>query len=273
MQQTIREPSQMRYLIYPYKTYSEAAHNLRDGFKDAGFKSLIIKENGNYLPRRDETDIVINWGNSTPPRWSMHYNNNVFLNDTYAVELAINKLNCLSVLYNNGVPAPEFSTDIADALVWLSEKSDIVCRKTVTGHSGEGIELVKYRDDLQILDIPECPLYTKYIKKRDEYRVHVFKGDVIDIQLKKKAKAVDVNYQVRTHAGGWIFAREDINPPEQVIEAAINAVNALGLDFGAVDVAWNTKKGAFVLEVNTAPGLEGQTIQSYVTAITEDNHV
>ena len=37
---------------------------------------------------------------------------------------------------------------------------------------------------------------------------------------------------------------------------ATKAVAALGLDFGAVDVIYNEKYGrAYVLEVNTAPGL------------------
>jgi glutathione synthase/RimK-type ligase-like ATP-grasp enzyme len=38
---------------------------------------------------------------------------------------------------------------------------------------------------------------------------------------------------------------------------------ALGLDFGAVDIIQDDGGNFYVLEVNTAPGLEGQTIKSY----------
>jgi glutathione synthase/RimK-type ligase-like ATP-grasp enzyme len=46
---------------------------------------------------------------------------------------------------------------------------------------------------------------------------------------------------------------------------AVHCVSALGLDFGAVDVIEN-KKGSWILEVNTAPGLEGQTLEVYRSA-------
>ena len=39
-------------------------------------------------------------------------------------------------------------------------------------------------------------------------------------------------------------------------------------DFGAFDVIYNQKKNqAFVLECNTAPGIEGTTLDNYVEAI------
>ena len=45
---------------------------------------------------------------------------------------------------------------------------------------------------------------------------------------------------------------------------AVNAVKALGLDFGAVDIIYNEKENQYyVLEVNTAPGLEGTTLIKY----------
>jgi hypothetical protein len=38
----------------------------------------------------------------------------------------------------------------------------------------------------------------------------------------------------------------------------------LHLDFGAVDVGWNEHHGeATIYEVNTAPGLEGTTLEKY----------
>ena len=55
--------------------------------------------------------------------------------------------------------------------------------------------------------------------------------------------------------------------PNDVIHQATMAVGCLQLDFGAVDVIWNeAQKRAYVLEVNTAPGIEGTTLMRYASA-------
>ena len=121
--------------------------------------------------------------------------------------------------------------------------------------------------------IPHAPLYTKYIKKADEYRVHVFGGKVLDVQQKRKRQCVDnadVNYQVRNARNGWVFCRGGVAAHERVIDAGVRAVAALDLDFGAADVGWNARnESATVYEVNTAPGVEGSTLEAYRTALTE----
>ena len=38
---------------------------------------------------------------------------------------------------------------------------------------------------------------------------------------------------------------------------------------GVDDIIYNRDQGAFVLEVNTAPGLEGETVERYVEAFQE----
>ena len=114
-------------------------------------------------------------------------------------------------------------------------------------------------------------MYTKYFKKADEYRVHVFDGEVIDVQQKRKRQEVpneEVDYQVRSGRNGWVFCRDGVDCPGSVRIMACRAVNVLGLDFGAVDIGWNRhNEECAVFEVNTAPGLEGSTLDSYYRAI------
>jgi glutathione synthase/RimK-type ligase-like ATP-grasp enzyme len=50
-------------------------------------------------------------------------------------------------------------------------------------------------------------------------------------------------------------------------EIAAAAVTALGLDFGAVDLAQRPDGTLFVLEVNRAPGVEAGTAVAYAQAI------
>jgi D-alanine-D-alanine ligase-like ATP-grasp enzyme len=100
--------------------------------------------------------------------------------------------------------------------------------------------------------------------------VHVFKGKMIHKQRKARRLDVpdeEVNWKVRNHDNGFIFQIEDFDMPEDCAVQSIAAVEALGLHFGAVDVVYNAKEQrAYVLEVNSAPGLSGTTLDKYVEA-------
>ena len=99
----------------------------------------------------------------------------------------------------------------------------------------------------------------------------MFKNEVIDVVQKRLRNGVKDqegrNEYIRNLANGWIFAHENVNCPDNVKQEALKAVAALELDFGAVDVVVDKEGKAYVLEVNTAPGLENQqTIQAYTNA-------
>ena len=146
------------------------------------------------------------------------------------------------------------------------------CRTLLCSSQGRGIVVARSPEE-----VVDAPLYTKgIIRVAGEYRVHVFKGQIIDVVQKKKLSTEqrelrgigDVNPYIRNHSNGYIFAREDISYPDSVKTVALNAIEDLQLDFGAVDVVVSGYSGgAFVLEANSAPGLEGTTVQKYVEAI------
>lgn len=135
-------------------------------------------------------------------------------------------------------------------------------RTKLNGHSGAGIVLAAREED-----VPEnCPLYVRYIKKKHEYRVHVAFGKVIDVQQKKKRVDYDgtVDYAVRNHHTGWVYCRDEVSIPESCVGYCLLAIAALSLDFGAVDVIYNAHHNSYtVLEINTAPGLEGTSVENY----------
>jgi hypothetical protein len=157
---------------------------------------------------------------------------------------------------------PEYWTNKEDIPDEVFEKDGmVVCRTRLNGHSGDGIVLARNR-----LELVDCNLYVRYVKKAEEYRVHVGKGCSI-ISLQKKMRRLDAenpNFAIRNHQNGFIYAREGVDPPEGVITAACSSLDATGLDFGAVDVIWNNHYSkAYVLEINTAPGLAGTTVTDY----------
>ncbi len=218
--------------------------------------SLIAHENSK-LKGKEEIDVV-NWGASALPEEVEKcnvYNRNSWIasNKLYTFERIKEKEYC-----------PPFWTSKEDAVKAL-DKAHIVCRTILNGHSGAGIVIAEKAD--QIVD---APLYVKYIPKKDEFRVHVVFGKAIHIQRKARNKDVPddkVNWQVRNHDNGFIFQQEGVVAPDCVVASAIDAVDSCELDFGAVDVVYNEKSNrAYVLEINTAPGIEGATVGKYKEA-------
>lgn len=241
--------------IYPYRTGSASAKALSEAIGAKRIKRENSKFKGNL------NKVVVNWGCTRLPEEVLKCQ---VLNKPEAVLIASNKLNFFFAMQEDGaVRIPEFTTDMDDASWWAEEGFKVVERHKLNGHSGEGIVIVDDEEDLL-----EAPLYVKYIPKKSEWRIHVFQGEVVDIQRKARDRDVPdekVNWQVRNHANGFIFARnEGLAPHEDVLYQAKQAVRACGLDFGAVDVVFNDKQQqAYVLEVNTACGLTGSTLDGY----------
>lgn len=190
----------------------------------------------------------------------------------------VNKLDFFQhvTAYNSTTPdrqvnIPEWTTDPGIAGDWIDNKHrTVLARHTLTGHSGQGIEILT--TDLTPWGIPVAPLYVMYKKKKHEYRVHVFNGEVIDITQKKKRKGAEfLDTKIRNHKNGWVYAREDTTEPEDLRQQAARAMYAVGLKFGAVDLIWNELENkSYVLEINTAPGLTGTTLEKYAQAIVKD---
>jgi glutathione synthase/RimK-type ligase-like ATP-grasp enzyme len=200
---------------------------------------------------------MINWGSQRVPN-----NGACIINDPGSVASAANKAIAFRRFSGSGVRCPEWTTDTAIAQGWSDNGGTVIVRHLVGASEGRGIEIVLPRGR-----VPRAPLYTKYVKKKYEYRVHVMRGEVIDY-VEKKLRRGGTNALVRNTANGYIFAREGVELPADVRVQSIAAVRALGLDFGAVDVVFNERRGeAYVLEVNTAPGNTGTTTQRYAQAL------
>jgi glutathione synthase/RimK-type ligase-like ATP-grasp enzyme len=207
---------------------------------------------------------LINWGSSKIPYDTSELK--LILNKPEAVGNATNKRTFFELCQENGnVTIPEFTTRKVEAEDWLRDNNLLFARTILQGSGGEGIQEISNRDDLGRL--PEGTLLVKYIKKKREYRVHVADGKVIDVQEKRKRTKTpldQINWRIRNSANGFVFCRQEVKCPDSVVEQAILAFNLTGLDFGAVDVIYNERQQrAYVLEVNTAPGLEGSTLISY----------
>jgi len=172
---------------------------------------------------------------------------------------------------NAAISCPKFSVRGQNVVDDLGDPKRIVCRSLLNSSSGKGITIIERGQDL-----PNVPLYTEYIPKKKEFRVHVYNNRVIDFAEKRKRRGHegDRDTQVRNLANGYVFCRDDIVLPSDVLDLAVAAVNAIGRTQGAVDIIWNEKLNkSFVLEVNSNPGMEGTTLKKYVAAIKEQFNV
>lgn len=246
----------MTLKVLPYKGYSESARALKNALAP---NAVLKKQN---TPMRGQK-LLLNWGNSHP-QFSLEGVR--VLNRPEAVSLASNKLTALQRMKDRGVSVPEFTTDINVAKSWIAQERIVFCRTMLRANSGRGIVIAKRESELV-----RAPLYVKYIRKEKEYRLHVFNGVVIDSVEKRRRRgfqeSTDYNRYVRSYEQGWIFARDSISITQATKDAAIAACRALGLDFGAVDIVMDRQGNPVVLEVNTAPGLQGTTLENYKQAV------
>lgn len=254
----------MRKFIYSWKGASNGARELS---RALGIPR-IRHEHSRYKPVKD--DVVINWGSSTIPVIPDMTN---VLNKPQQVFFGANKLSFFRLCKDAGKDGPRTPrwTEHPDvAHDWLLNGKTVVARRILTGHSGNGIIIVNPGDKMV-----DAPLYTMYVKKEAEYRIHLMKGKdngvhVIDVQRKiRDPNREPTNWKVRSHANGFIFVRNGVEAPPDVLQQATLALMVSRLDFGAVDVLSGSDGRGYVLEINTAPGLEGQTVINYANGFKE----
>lgn len=237
----------MTFRVIPYRAGSRSASALAQALG-----GRVLRLQGSTWRQR-LGDTVINWGNSNPQFMATHNG------DTGILTTASNKLRFFQSM-PDGI-TPRYWTNGQDI---PDDVFPIVCRTVLAGHSGEGIVIANNRQELV-----RASLYVQYKKKQSEYRIHLGRrgNAIVTIAEQKKVRRRDhdnPNWLVRNHTNGFIYQREGIMVPEAVRNAAEQSFVASRLDFGAVDVIFNAREGrAYVLEINTAPGLEGQTITDY----------
>lgn len=293
----------MRYSIYKGDRPSDGARALADALG-----ATVLRASGSAFAG-GANRTLINWGmrNEEINRLWRLAQPHLRLNNPSSVARASNKLTALQTMRQGNVSVVPYWTgeSIADAYNFANNGGRVYARTELTGHSGAGIRLILPRSDQQRdertgniprwwvdserqstglgqfrVDFGNCQLFTQGISgHRHEWRAHVFRGQVILLQLKMRREGFQDNdgytSLVRNQDTGWVYSvnfdRSDLTGIDLVEAQAIAAIEALGLDFGAVDIIQKKRETdqVFVLEVNTAPGLAegGSSLSSYADAI------
>jgi len=200
------------------------------------------------------------------------------------------------------------SNEVLDALRSNRLSLPLVGR-TNFHQSGKGFWLCLTKAHVQNATNDGAQYFQEYIDIKSEYRLHVMNGKVIYAVKKvsnanidhwieqRKDKIVDYaeknnvdldnntiayvlkiiskevqlpDWIVRSNKRGWKFSSIRLNNISNRLKtAAIKAVDALGLQFGAVDCCVDQNDIPYIIEVNTGPGLTGTSFNKYVEAFRE----
>ncbi len=234
---------------------------------------LIRRVNSRYSYRPG--DRIINWGNPLPlPAPGI-----ACVNQAEAVARAIDKRETWKNFGFYDVPTVEWTDDHEEALRWLIDDHRVIHRRTLRGSQGAGCQVYSLHGTDHTLDghhFDEMAFGGVYVKvfgrnprHVTEYRVSVCDGQVIDYSQKKRRRDYEgrIDPYIRSYGNGWVFCREEVNLPELAAITAQDAVEALGLDFGAVDLGVHRGGDTCVYEVNTAPGIEGTSHRRWADAL------
>lgn len=195
------------------------------------------------------------------------------LNTQDMVRAASNKRKARLTFQELDVPSPSLflrSQDIA--------QGDLpVIGRTSYHHKGEGFWFCKTSRDLQRAAKGGATHFLEFVPRTREYRVHAFIKErhrelpgkereadhYASVKISEKVwqgkGEPNPNEPQKNHEFGWTFLGQQKRRAEEldvVRYAAKQAIAALGMDFGAVDVMYKLRtKEPFVLEVNSTPSL------------------
>lgn len=262
----------MTIYIHPYSNTSKSAKLLADALPCKRIKT----RNSKYRP--NASDTIINWGASN---FNIPVNFNIpILNHPNNVRNCSNKLESYKILNQNHVKTCDYTTSKIQAQAWVIEGYIVFGRDLINGSRGRGITIHEPNTTIHTNHI----FYTKYIPHIAEYRVHCFRlgNSNYDywIQQKKKVNQWQEHYGhipnakfIKNHKNGYIFSFRNlqIHPivHTQLTQIAQNGLIAMQLDFGAFDIVIDQFNQAHILEINTAPGIEGTTLNTYINYFLE----
>lgn len=208
------------------------------------------------------------------------------LNPREMVRTASNKKQSRRTFEEAGVPAPKLFLRGADV-----SRSDLpVVGRTSYHKKGQGFWFCKTLEDVKRAVRQGATHFMEFVPNTREYRAHTFikpralgqeersDEDYTSIKISEKVwqgeGKPNPNEPQKNHEFGWTFLGPQNRREEEldvVRHAAKQAIAALGMDFGAVDVMYRVKtKRPYVLEVNSTPSLaddNADTCERYATRI------
>jgi hypothetical protein len=208
-----------------------------------------------YNPHGGEVNgkskYVIRWGTGA----GLGYIPEIVVNKKAAVRKAVNKLGSIKLFNDNGIRTAPFSTTTP------------CVGRSIEHTQGQNFWLCWAPDQVHTAKMEGAEYFIDYIPIKQEYRIHVMDGEVVFTQRKYPKDRVSSAFMgIQGFSNGWHKHAFDGEVSEDIIKTAKNAVAALGLDFGGVDILISqTDNLAYVAEVNTGPALPTEEVRKFYT--------
>lgn len=202
-----------------------------------------------------------------------------------AIRNTSNKMRMKKILIESGVKTPFWkpfdftwaenvvaanSNIMHDDIFKLKPKFELIFKEK--NHSrGEGIMFINSVDDLKaVIENGKDGYIEEVVDNHREFRVHVCDGEAFYVD-EKLPREEGHTARIKNLANGYKYRNRSVSRPypSTIKEESVKAVEALGMPFGAVDIALGQDGSVNVFEVNSAMGLRTKTAELYSQKLKE----
>ena len=225
-----------------------------------------IAKNGNILygkTKLNKLDLFFSYNAGEQTQYQMYLyqalNRAITMINSYdSFALTEDKFHTSFVLRNKGITTADYKLchrDDGHELKKIIKKWDKMVYKPTDGWGGVGLTKIESEANLDMLMpfLNQMDLRYFYVEKFIKYDNTDFRVDIVDGQFVGcyGRKATGTDWRTNITSGGSVFMRE---ANDEIVDLAIKACKATGVDIGGVDIIYDLEKEEYVvLEVNGIP--------------------
>jgi carbamoylphosphate synthase large subunit len=244
----------------PYLLYNEKSYIT--GRALASHLGLRYHRNAENLMRRGHYP-AIRYGNS----------DGIFVRDTNMNSAKVIKICADSLRFSKWAKEHDIFTPIYQKVPAIGKLPKFPFLVRTRWHrAGQDIRIIREKQDMYRLyrrlgpELFTSRYWVPFYETEYEIRVHYILGNVPRIFVKESTPEVNLYNPIRTSPNGWHYSiRNNLDEKYQKAQQLVCEVaEKLGLAFGGFDLAWSPKYKKYIIwEINTAPGLNSNTLEVY----------
>lgn len=235
--------------------------NLTNAFVSNGY--LYCTNKDEFSTKLNQVDLFFSYNAGEQNEYQMYLYKALdkiipTINNYQAFELTEDKFQTSFLLRNSNIPTAEYEMCFQNNRDYLehvmSKWNRMVCKPT-DGYGGAGITKIDTQSSIDMLTLmlQQMNLKNIYIEKFINYDNTDYRVDIVNNQFVScyGRKARDGGWKTNIGSGGSVFMRE---PTDEVVNLALKATKATGLEIAGVDIIYDREKEEYiVLEVNGIP--------------------
>jgi len=205
--------------------------------------------------KRFPRQVIVNFGNTRLRKKGL------VINNPHAVSFCLHKDSVIELLEKSGVPVYQWGR-LFEGLPY-----PIVLKSLSHRKQWPHLEKVNGPDELNNIFRSrrwEIFYWTEYTPCDREFRVHVSRYKLSPVFACEKVARREATW--KRNLGSCTFVKKFDKPVgwNRIVSVCRKALRTVGLDIGGVDVGYNSVSGkVYVIEVNSAPGMRGNTRRAY----------